>query len=158
MGKLTDKDKKKIIEAVFKRIREGESMRAICRDKDIPTRKTIDEWIKALDLVSQYTHAREERQELIFEDILNIADDNSKDKRFQKDGTEATDQDVIQRSRVRIDARKWMLGKMNPKRYGDKVDITSDGDKLNGVTVNNVDLSKVDTETLKALKDSQKSD
>lgn len=157
MAKPTDKQKKDTLKDVFTRISEGESMRSVCRDEDMPCRNSIEKWIREDEYtMSQYTRARELRQELIFEDILNIADDNHKDLRYLKDGTEVTDADVIQRSRVRIDARKWMLGKMNPKKYGDKVDITSDGDKLQGLTVNNIDLSKVDTETLRKLKNISK--
>ena len=41
--------------------------------------------------------------------------------------------EFINRSKVRIDARKWMLGKMQPKKYGDKLDVTTDGEKINNI-------------------------
>ena len=73
---------------------------------------------KDSELLAQYTHAREEREELIFEEILDIADDSSGDKKFTETG-EVIDSEFVARSRIKIDARKWMLGKMN-KKYSDK--------------------------------------
>ena len=72
---------------------------------------------------NQYARACEDREENIFEDILVIADDTSYDKFVDDNGIERTDNEAIQRSRLRIDARKWMLGKMRPKKYGDKLNV-----------------------------------
>jgi hypothetical protein len=35
-----------------------------------------------------------------------------------------------QMARVEIDARKWFASKFLPKRYGDKLDMTSGGERL----------------------------
>ena len=40
----------------------------------------------------------------------------------------------IQRSRLRIDTRKWLMSKLNPKVYGDKLDMTTNGNDI-GVTL-----------------------
>lgn len=77
----------------------------------------------------QYARATEERAELIFEDIFDIADDSSNDF-IEVDNIQKVNSEHIQRSRLRVDARKWALSKMMPKKYGDKLDITSDGEKL----------------------------
>jgi hypothetical protein len=64
------------------------------------------------------------RQEKIFEEILEIADtpkEGIKKKETDK-GVEITTGDMIQHRRLQVDARKWMLGKMNPKKYGDKLE------------------------------------
>ena len=50
---------------------------------------------------------------------------------MSEDGKVVTNHNVIQRDRLRVDARKWALSKMNPKKYGDKVDVTSGGEKIN---------------------------
>jgi hypothetical protein len=51
-------------------------------------------------------------------------------------GEEQINHNVIQRNKLQIDARKWMLGKMQPKKYGDKLDVTTDGDKLQNTQSN----------------------
>ncbi|MBO9671948.1 MAG: hypothetical protein J7577_00775 [Sphingobacteriaceae bacterium] len=86
------------------------------------------------DLSKRYARACEARADVIFEDILEIADNRGGDTFINSDGVEMVDHAVIQRDRLRVDARKWMAGKMNPKKYGDKIDLTSDGEKINTVT------------------------
>jgi hypothetical protein len=42
---------------------------------------------------------------------------------------------AVNRSRLQLDTRKWVLGRMNPKKYSEKLDITSGGDKLKIVPI-----------------------
>ena len=55
------------------------------------------------------------------DELLEIADDGRNDRIADEDGNERTDHDVIARSRLRVDTRKWLLSKALPKIYGDKV-------------------------------------
>ena len=52
-----------------------------------------------------------------------IADDQENDVYEDEDGREQTNHNVINRAKIRIDSRKWMLGKMNPKKYSDKIQV-----------------------------------
>lgn len=85
---------------------------------------------------NQYTRACEERSDLIFDEILEIADDGSEDSiTVNKKGGESYEvlnKEFVERSKLRIDARKWALGKMQPKKYGDKVDVdlSSGGERI----------------------------
>ena len=54
----------------------------------------------------------------------------------------------IQRSRLRVDARKWIAAKLLPKRYGDKLQHTGDG---GGPIRVRPDLSKLTGEELNVL-------
>ena len=71
----------------------------------------------------------------MFEEMFDIADDSSNDYMAKQygDGVEVQvlNSENIQRSRLRIDTRKWALSKMNPKKYGDKTDITTNGKEIN---------------------------
>ncbi len=73
------------------------------------------------------TRAREMQADALFDQILAIADDGSNDTQKTDDGKVIVDHDHIQRSRLRIDARKWMASKLAPKKYGDKVQMVGDG-------------------------------
>ena len=65
----------------------------------------------------------------MFEEILEIADENNADA-YVVDGETKIDGNTVQRSKLKIDARKWMLGKMQPTKYGDKVtQVHEGGDK-----------------------------
>lgn len=77
------------------------------------------------EFCNQYARAREIQAEYIFEDILDIADDGRNDwmSVYNKRSGEYEDvpnPEVVNRSRLRVDARKWYLGKLQPKKYGDK--------------------------------------
>lgn len=71
---------------------------------------------------AQYTRARAVGYERLAEEILDISDDGRNDTYMTESG-EATNHDVIARSRLRVDSRKWMLSKMLPKVYGEKLAI-----------------------------------
>ena len=74
---------------------------------------------------TQYTRARELGYHAMADETLEIADDGTNDwtMRQNADGESslAVNSDHIQRSRLRVDTRKWMLSKVLPKIYGDKV-------------------------------------
>lgn len=118
---------------VLELIENGLSLRKAC-EKLGYHRRDFHKLVNSNPVLNdQYTHAREERSDLIFEEILLIADDASCDTVTKMIGDELTDienKEFINRSKVRIDARKWMLGKMQPKKYGDKLDVTTDGEKI----------------------------
>lgn len=72
------------------------------------------------------TRARAEtRQAHLFDEIIEIADTPvlGEKRKVTENGVEVTESDMIEHRRLQIDARKWALGKMNPKKYGDKVGI-----------------------------------
>lgn len=106
------------------RIAEGDSLRKVCSEDGMPARSLVHEWlISDTDFADQYTRAREAQADTLFDEILEIADDGRNDTYTAEDGSERTDQEVIARSRLRVDARKWMAGKLRPKKYGDKTEI-----------------------------------
>jgi len=132
-------EKIEIINKVLFEIENGLSLRKAILKLNIVSRDTFNEWLKVdKELSDQYARSAEERAEYIFEEILDIADDSSNDiDSFDiGDGinVEKVNHENIQRSRLRVDARKWVLGKMQPKKYGDKVDFTTGGEQLQGAT------------------------
>lgn len=114
------------------RLAEGESLRRICRDDDMPGLTTVFQWLKAQpEFAKQYATAREAQADALFEDVLEIADDARNDW-MERNGDDdkgwLANGENIQRSRLRIDARKWMAGKLRPKVYGEKQIIEGPGD------------------------------
>jgi hypothetical protein len=71
--------------------------------------------------------------ELLTDETIDIADDTTGDTEIIfKDGKQVKveNKEWVNRSRLRIDARKWLAAKLHPKKYGDKVDVTTDGKEL----------------------------
>ncbi len=111
---------------ICERLAEGETLRAICRDKAMPGKTTVLRWLgdeTNADFRTQYAHAREMQADALFDEALEIADDVSGDWSTDKDGKKVLDHENIQRSRLRVDTRKWAAGKLAPKKYGDKLDL-----------------------------------
>ena len=70
--------------------------------------------------------ARTAQAEAMFEDMLAIADDGSRD-RVMVDGKLRVDNEVAARSRLRVDTRRWALSKLAPVKYGEKVTNVLEG-------------------------------
>lgn len=120
-------------DAICERIALGESVRSICDDEAMPSMSTVFKWLSDNKAFSeQYARAREVQADALFDDIIDIADDGRNDWMEKKnaDGENIGWQEngeALRRSQLRIDARKWMAGKLRPKKYGEKLALT-DGD------------------------------
>lgn len=109
-----------IASEICDRIADGESLRAICRDEKMPSKASVFLWLtKHKEFSDQYARAREEQAESLADEIVQIADDGLNDTYVDENGNKRTDQDVIARSRLRVEARKWVASKLKPKKYGD---------------------------------------
>ena len=129
-------DKEKIFPIILSEIEEGASLRSILRREDMPTQKTFFDWIhNDEEKVKQYARACELRADTIFEEILEIADESNNDTIYTDKG-EIPNSEWMARSRLRVDARKWMLGKINPKKYGEKMQQEHSGE----ITTNIISL------------------
>ncbi len=125
---------KKIAKEICTRLAAGESLRSICKEEAMPAASTVCLWV--LDDVNgfseQYARARNIQAELMFEEILDIADDTT---RVIRSGAEKKSSAYAQAQRLKVDTRKWHLSKVLPKKYGDKIDVTSDGKKIESNTI-----------------------
>lgn len=93
----------------------------IQRNPHFPSEQTIRRWrLKLPDFGNMYARAKQLQAELLAEETLEIADDISGDIYTDKDGNERCDNEFVQRSRVRIDTRKWIACKLAPRLYGEK--------------------------------------
>ena len=134
---------------ICERVAAGQSLRAVCRDPELPDRATVYRWTtKNPEFRSQYAQAREILYAHWAEEILEIADDGTTDYQLKvgRNGREyeAVDQEHINRSRLRVDTRKWLLSKLRPGQYGDHITYDVQGE----VTVTH-DLS--DRETMRRM-------
>ena len=121
VGRPTDYNQDKAI-LICSRMAEGESLRSICRDESMPALSTVFLWVaKHSEFSEQYKLAMASRADAMFEDMIEIADDGRNDYIVSGDGDERFNTEHVQRSRLRLDTRKWMLSKMLPKKYGEKI-------------------------------------
>jgi hypothetical protein len=126
-------------ETIIQGICDGKSLvKIIESDSSLPSIRTVFNWINPdsdyhdSEFLHNYTLATQIRSEREFEEILLIADDQENDVYKDSNDIEQVNHNVINRARIRIDARKWRLGKMQPKKYGDfrQVDLNLDDKRL----------------------------
>lgn len=128
---------------ICEELADGKSLRTICSPDDMPNRSTVFRWLArgaagapdTAEFCDQYARARESQADAIADEVLAIADEPlvgtiTVDKQQSvgrgehahlEDVTETTTKDGVERSRLMIDARKWFAGKLNPKKYGPKI-------------------------------------
>lgn len=113
---------------ICERISDGESLRKICADEDMPNKSSVFLWLsKYKEFSDQYARAKEESAELFADEIVSIADEV--ETVISEDGNKiALDSVAIARNRLRIDARKWVASKLKPKKYGDKLELAGDAE------------------------------
>lgn len=113
MAKRQSKRTPEVEERIIEGLTDGVPLRVLCRQDDIPSWRTVYDWINAdPSFAARVAYARDLGFEAIAEDILDIADD-----------TPAISEHV-QRSKMRIDTRLKLLACWSPKRYGNKQDVS----------------------------------
>lgn len=115
-----------LADAICELLVDGKSLRTICSTAKMPSRSTVIRWLAVNEAFrNQYARARELQADTLAEEILDIADKAVLGERLKKDGKgkvlERQTGDMVERSKLMIDARKWYAGKLQPKKYGERV-------------------------------------
>jgi hypothetical protein len=110
------------------RISNGEALRQICMDEDMPVQSTVYLWLSRFaEFSDMYTKAREDQADTLADEIQAIADQMPMEK-TDGNGNTSFDSAYIQWMRLRVDARKWVAAKLKPRKYGDRVELAGDKD------------------------------
>lgn len=111
-----------LADQICERLSSGESLRAICRDDDMPPEATVRRWVidDREGFAAQYTRSRDLGLDAMADEVIEIADAMGRDPADK---------------RIRFDARRWYLSKLAPKRYGDKVALTGGDENDKPLTV-----------------------
>ena len=98
----------------------ADSLATICEAEGFPHWQTVYAWREREPLFAEaYTRARNARLEMMAEELLPLAE-----------STIGKNSNEIQSAKLRVDTRKWLLSKLVPATYGDRIDVTSKGEKL----------------------------
>lgn len=116
-----------IADLICERIADGESLRSICAEEEMPDKSTVFRWLEALpDFATKYARAREFQADSMADDIVDIADTPQigvKTKTNEKGEVETTEGDMIEHRKLRIAARQWTAEKLRPKKYGSRTNM-----------------------------------
>ena len=126
-----------IAREIADRMIDGDSLRSVCQRENMPHEGTVYRWIaRHPEFRELYAHARELQAMRWAEEVLSIADDTTLEPHDR---------------RIRVDTRKWLLSKVLPKVYGDKVTLAGDPKAPIQHLVGVIDLEALSVAELDAL-------
>ena len=139
-----------LVEEFCNRLMVGEPMAHICEDDHMPMHTTILLWIRTKPEFSEkYFQARRVQMELFVDEIIQISDDDSKDKieTVDKHGNKiwVSDKTRVFRDVLRVNSRKWLASKLAPMIYGDMARVQVTG------AIGAYDITKLGDEELTQL-------
>lgn len=124
-----------LADAICEELALGNSLRTVCEIEGMPSVKTIFNWFRTYpEFLQQYARATEERAEAQNEEILDIGQDAIKAVLEYK-GEPKLGNALVSAHKLKADTLKWSMSKMKPKKYGDKIDMTSGGEKITTNTI-----------------------
>lgn len=124
---------REMMDELVERIARGEALVNIVDDmheRGGPSYMTVLRWLREseqdgadqelVDFRKDYAQARADQADFFADEIITIADDGRNDTYVDEDGRPKVDYDHIQRSKLRVDSRKWHAGRMAPNKYLDR--------------------------------------
>ena len=165
-------DREVVSAQICEELKVGRSLESICKAEGMPSVATFLEWVNKdpSGVGKDYAHAREIGYALLADEIVALSDKTHEwvtvhaldpqtgDPVYDDKGAPVLKQmlmplnsDVIAHKRVQIDTRKWMLSKMLPKVYGDKITQEHTGSNGGPIALAAVDLKNLSDEELENM-------
>jgi hypothetical protein len=120
--KYSKEDKERISAQVLDGMRSGLSAFKACKLAGVP-QSTFNTWLNDDSaLAVEYARAREDLIEMIATEIMEISDQDVGMSDGKKDWA------AVQKHKLQVDSRKWLLSKLAPKKYGDKLELSGDAE------------------------------
>ena len=114
-------DRATVSQLVLDGMRSGLSAFKACQAAGVP-QSTFSRWVDDdVTLAENYARAREDLIERMATEIMEISD---QDVGVAVDGKK--DWAAVQKHRLQVDTRKWLLSKLAPKKFGDKIEVSGD--------------------------------
>jgi hypothetical protein len=141
-----------LADEILERLADGDSLASICCDEEMPDERSVRRWARNHgDFGAKYAVARRLGYEKRADELLEIADDSSADWIDTDDGHRVLNGAHVNRARLMIDTRKWLLSKMLPKVYGDHLTVAGDSDQPIQHIVHQIDWPSLSDEELEAI-------
>ena len=122
-----------IVEHICERLANGDNLKKICSSAGMPQRSTVFRWLATPEnqiFRDMYARAREAQADLLADEIVALSDKVRTGRKVTKKGdgtTEIVSGDMVERSRLQVEARKWVAAKLKPRVYGDRQQVEHSG-------------------------------
>lgn len=119
-----------LVDSICEQLALGLPIRTVCAGEGMPAISTLFKWIREHEIFSkQYATAKQEAADAMAEELLYIADTPQlgEEITIRANGDEEIKRsDMLGHRRLQVDSRKWLMAKMKPKKYGDRLDMSSE--------------------------------
>lgn len=122
-AKRTKEQKLKLVHSILIKIENGMSVRKACAEFNVSHRTFLDFISADEELSTHYARAKLEGIEKLAEELLEISDTSPRINAFGN-----VDSGDVNARRLQIDTRKWLLSKLAPKKYGDRLELVGDAE------------------------------
>jgi hypothetical protein len=114
-------NKQEICAKVLEGMRGGKSTFKSCEAAGV-NHSTFIRWAdEDAELADSYARAREDLLERMAQEVLDLSD-----KEVPETGDGRKDWQAIQKHKLQVDTRKWLLSKLAPRKYGEKLEVSGD--------------------------------
>lgn len=131
-------EREKLFAKVIAELQNGTPLRDVLDDIEMPSRTSFYGWLdENPDFSERYARAKQVAADALYDEMLTIANTPmaGETTTLDKDGVKIVTADMLGHRRLLIDTIKWRLAKEAPKKFGDKLDVTTAGDKVGQVTI-----------------------
>lgn len=145
-----------LAEKICERMCLGEAPTQICKDPTMPSYPTVIRWSLSEDpKYAVFQVMFDEAKKIMWmyhaDQMLDVSDDSVNDyieryNKFTEEMERVVDPENIQRAKLRVDTRKWLLSKMLPHLYGDKVDVSIGGRNGKAIAVTTITMTAEEAE------------
>ena len=113
---------------ICEELSQGKSLRTVCLADDMPDKASVFRWLRTnKEFCDQYARAKEESADADNEVLEDIGDEAiAESKTVDPKASSA----VVSAYKLKADNLKWFMSKKKPKKYGDKLDMTTNGKDL----------------------------
>jgi hypothetical protein len=118
---------------------DGKSLRKVCESDEFPSKTTIFNWLRTNEsFLDQYTRAKTETADSHVDDLVDgvenigspVLDDDGKAVMIKGKPLMVVDMVAIAHAKLIAETKKWAAIKLSPKKYGEKIDLTTAGEKI----------------------------
>ena len=118
--------KEGVFDEILRLVASGYTIRNICLMEGFPAKRTVWQYMyENPDMKTRYYAAREAGADVLAEECIDIADDGSNDfMTVGSDDKQVIDHEAVARSKLRVSARQWYIGKIARNVFGERIDVT----------------------------------
>lgn len=138
------KDKQALYNSILSEIEQGASLLSVLKKEGMPNRVTFFVWMKeSEDNTNNYARAIKARSDVLFDEMIEIAytPEEGEVIKSSSHGVETTTSDMLGHRRLKIDTLKWILSRMDPKKYGDKMSIEQETKSITEIVLTDATIN-----------------